>query len=57
MTKINWPKEPVRQPTKKEKANFNNWVRYLSDSRLSQSEIYSRAADFASKGEKPKNDL
>ncbi len=48
MTKVSFPKEPTRAPTKRELKNFNKWKKYLSDSKLSQSEIYSRAASLAS---------
>jgi hypothetical protein len=51
--KINWPKEPTRKPTKKEMARYNKWVTYLKDSRLSTSEIYSRAAQLAASGKDP----
>lgn len=45
--KINFPKEPTREPTKREFKNYNKWLRYLKDSRLSESEVYSRAANLA----------
>lgn len=51
--KIAFPKEPVRQPTKKEMARFNKWVKYLSDSKLSKSQVYERAAIYAARGENP----
>lgn len=45
--KINFPKQPSRQPTKRELKNYNKWLRYLKDSRLTESEVYSRAASLA----------
>ena len=54
--KINFPKAPSRNPTRKEMASFNKWVKYLSDSRLSKDEIYSRAASFTSQKLKVPND-
>ena len=50
--KINFPKIPMREPTKKEMKLFNKWVVYLSDSRLSKDEVYKRAADYTTRGEK-----
>jgi hypothetical protein len=52
MMKINFPKVPTREPTKKEMKLFNKWVAYLSDSRLSKDEVYKRAADYTTRGEK-----
>lgn len=49
---INFP-TTNREPTRKELANFRNWVKYLKDSKLSESEVYKRAASFASQGRKP----
>lgn len=43
----------LRQPTKKEKARYQRWVAYLSDSRLSKKEIHNRAAKYASMGKEP----
>ena len=50
--KINFPKVPMREPTKREMKLFNKWVTYLSDSRLSKDEVYNRAAACAARGEK-----
>ena len=52
MMKINFPKAPMREPTKKEMKLFNKWVVYLSDSRLSKDEVYKRAAEYTTRGEK-----
>jgi len=40
----------TRQPTKREAKLYRRWVKYLSDSKLSESEIHSRAASFAEQG-------
>lgn len=45
-----------RKPTKKEAARYRSWVKYLSDSRLSKQEVYSRAAQFTEQGKEPPND-
>jgi hypothetical protein len=42
----------VREPTRREAANYRNWVRYLSDSKLTSDEIHSRAAAYAAQGKK-----
>lgn len=42
-----------RQPTKKEKARYKRWVKYLSNSRLSESEVHQRAAAFTSQKKEP----
>ena len=47
---IDFPKAPKRKPTKKEMKHFNKWVKYLSDSKLTKEEVYSRAASFTSQG-------
>lgn len=47
---------PTRMPTKKEAALYRRWVKYLSNSNLSENEIHSRAASFASQGRKPDAD-
>lgn len=47
--KVNFPKEPKRNPTKKESKNFNKWLKYLKNSRLSSEEVYKRAASLALK--------
>ena len=36
-----------RQPTRKERGLYQQWVRYLKNSRLSEDEIHSRASQFA----------
>lgn len=53
MSEINFPKAPKKSPTKKQMRLFNRWVAYLSDSKLSQDEIYNRAAKYAEQGLKP----
>lgn len=44
---------PVRKPTRKERGRYQRWVKYLSDSRLSEDEIHNRAAQFAAQGREP----
>jgi len=51
--RVNFPKAPAREPTKKEMNLFNKWVSYLSDSRLTKDEIYKRAATYAARGDQP----
>jgi hypothetical protein len=51
--KVNFPKAPVREPTKKEMNLFNKWVAYLSDSHLSKDEVYKRATAYTTSGEQP----
>ena len=46
--------QPVRKPTKKEKARYRRWLRYLSDSKLSKQEIHARAESFTLQGKDPK---
>lgn len=46
------PYQNVRKPTKKELSNYRNWVKYLSDSKLTSEEVHKRAASFASRGSK-----
>lgn len=45
-----------RPPTRKERARFARWVKYLKNSRLSESQIYSRAASFSEQGLEPNDD-
>lgn len=54
---IDWSdmKPMKRKPTKKERALFNRWVTYLKDSRLPESEIYSRAASYTEQQLKPED--
>lgn len=52
--KISFPKPTEREPSKKEMILFNQWVKYLKDSKLSCDQIYSRAADYTSKNMKIK---
>jgi len=50
---IDWSSvDRKRQPTRKEKASYRNWKKYLSDSKLSPEEINSRAKAFASQKKK-----
>lgn len=55
MSNIDWssvaPKK--RQPTKKEKARFKRWKKYLKDSRLSPKEQHQRAIAFTEQGKEP----
>ncbi len=55
---IDWGEQMrnTRQPTKKEKARFNQWVKYLKDSKLSIDEIYYRAAFYTEHGTKLPDD-
>lgn len=55
MNQIDWSdlKPKLRKPTKKERARYHKWVKYLSDSRLSKEEIYRRAAQFTEQGKDP----
>ena len=48
--------QPKRNPTRKEAARYRRWLRYLSDSKLSEAEVYSRAASYTGQGLEPKND-
>lgn len=51
---IDWSEQqPLRKPTKKEKARYQRWVTYLKDSRLSDTEIFKRAAQYAEQGREP----
>lgn len=43
-------KPKKRKPTRKEAARYKRWVKYLSDSRLSEDEIHSRAKAFTKRG-------
>lgn len=49
-----WSAEPKDKPTRKQKARYRRWVRYLGDSRLSKQEIHRRAVEFARQGREPK---
>ena len=51
--KVHYPSAPSRQPTKKEKARFKKWAKYLSDSKLTQNQIYERAASYSDSGRSP----
>ena len=44
---------PLRRPTKKEKARYQRWVKYLKDSKLSEEQIHERAARFTEQGREP----
>ena len=47
MTKIDFSElRPVRKPTKKEKALYRRWLKYLIDSQLSEDEVHNRAAEY-----------
>jgi hypothetical protein len=52
MSNINWGCTQ-REPTRKEIKSYNKWKKYLSDSRLSQEAIESRARSFAEQGRNP----
>ena len=43
---------PTRPPTRKEAGRYRAWIKYLSDSKLSKEQIYSRAASYAQQGAK-----
>lgn len=43
---------PIRKPTRKETSLYRGWVKYLSDSKLNDSEIHKRAATFAARHKK-----
>ena len=51
---IDWSdlKPKTRKPTKRERALYNKWRKYLSDSKLSIDEQHIRAAAFASNNRK-----
>ncbi len=55
MSRVDWS-EMKRKPTRKEKARYRRWVKYLTNSRLSHDEIHSRATTFAERGEEPKDE-
>ena len=38
--------KPIRLPTKKEISLYRRWVKYLTNSKLSQKEIHYRAEQF-----------
>jgi len=46
----------VRQPTRRERGLYQQWVRYLKDSRLSDDEIHARAAQAAEQHRQVPND-
>jgi len=47
MMKIDFSElRPVRKPTKKEKALYRRWVKYLSDSNMTEDEVHNRAAEY-----------
>lgn len=46
----------VRQPTRKERGLYQQWVRYLKDSSLSDDEIHARAAQAAEQHRQVPND-
>lgn len=41
-----------RPPSKKEKGQYNRWVKYLKDSKLSNEEIHKRASQFVNQNMK-----
>lgn len=45
---------PKRKPTRKERGRYKRWVKYLKDSRLSDSEVHNRAAHLAQNRDPPK---
>ena len=47
---------PRRKPTRKERACYKRWIKYLKFSRLSGSEIWKRSTTFAEQGKEPPND-
>lgn len=50
---IDWSEmAPRRKPTRKEKGLYQQWRRYLSDSRLTLEEQHERAAKFAERGDR-----
>lgn len=42
-----------RKPTRKERARYRRWRKYLKDSRLSTQEQHSRAAQFTAQRKEP----
>lgn len=51
---IDWSSmRPVRQPTRKEKGRYQRWVKYLTDSKLTQEQIHERATRLAEQGREP----
>jgi hypothetical protein len=53
MSNLDWSQvDRVRKPSKKQIALYRQWVKYLSDSKLSEASIQERAKAFAEQGQK-----
>ena len=51
---IDWSSmRPSRQPTRKEKGRYQRWVKYLTDSKLTQEQIHERATRLTEQGREP----
>ena len=51
---IDWSgMRPVRKPTQKERGRYQRWVKYLTDSRLTQEQIHERATRLTEQGREP----
>lgn len=51
---IDWSDmRPDRKPTRKERGRYQRWVKYLSDSKLTEQQIHERAARLTEQGREP----